>query len=123
MAGYGHNRGPTVDPEYVDYRHALQNAARDSDLPGEVKFLALVIFTYMANEAGAKCWPGLRLLAKITGIGVNKVGRLVKILSNWHLMTMEKSKGRRGHRPAGSRRLSDFARRGADRAARRHQRG
>jgi len=95
MAGYGHNRGPTVDPEYVDYRHALQIAARDSDLPGEVKFLALVISTYMGNEAGAKCWPGLRLLAKITGIGVNKVGRLVKILSNWHLMTMEKSKGRR----------------------------
>lgn len=93
-ATLGHN-GPPAD-QWVDYRHALMVAIRDdASLPPRARLLGIVVCTYM-DQDGTGARPSARLLASVTGYGVNTISKIMDLVeqAGW----MHVNKGVRGSR-------------------------
>jgi hypothetical protein len=93
-----HNGGPPIpdlDQGYVDRRHTLQIAIRESDLPPNAKYVGLLITTYMKADGGA-CWPGQRTLAEKSGLNRKTVAKVQTAMLDFEDMSIRKSKGSRG---------------------------
>jgi hypothetical protein len=89
------NGGPPLDEGYVDRRHTLQIAIRESDLPPNAKYVGLLITTYMKADGGA-CWPGQRTLAEKSGLNRKTVAKVQNFLLDFEHISICKSKGSRG---------------------------
>lgn len=75
----GHNGGPGLD-EWVDYRHALMVAIRDdASLPPRARMLGVMVCTYM-DQDGTGARPSARLLANVTGYGVNTISKIMALV-------------------------------------------
>jgi len=95
MADIGDN-GPPGD-RWVDYRHALQVAIRDSELLSpRAKNLGVMICTYMDYD-GTGSTVSARRLAEITGYGVNTIKKATDTIETTGLMLI-----RRGSRKVGT---------------------
>lgn len=83
-----------LDTTYLTHQRGMFTSGLAAQIKADAYMVWAAIKTHSDFETG-ECWPGIRQLMEITGMGTDQVQRAIKKLEESHLLRVNRGSGKR----------------------------